>query len=90
LIASTLKLSPTLVGTKKRYHACISKDKSIRDGERQRKEIQTALRVLMRNQEDLQEALAESMLTQIKTIVLIHIEWLLEKKLSLCNHFISV
>ncbi len=44
----------------------------------------------MRNQEDLQEELAESMLTQVKTIVLIHIEWLLEKKFNRRNHYISV
>lgn len=54
----------------------------IGDGERRCKEMQTALRVLMKNQEDLQEELAESMLTQVKTTVLPHIEWLLGKKLS--------
>lgn len=48
--------------------------------------MQTALRVLMSNQEDLQAALAESMLTQVKTIVLPHIERLLEKKLSRNSH----
>lgn len=56
--------------------------KPISDGERRCKEMQTALRVLMKNQEDLQEELAERMLTQVKTTVLPHIEWLLGKKLS--------
>jgi len=55
---------------------------TLRDDKRRCKEMKTALRFLMKNQEDLQEELAEDMLTQVKTSVLPHIEWLLEKKLS--------
>ena len=45
-------------------------------------EMQTALRVLMSSQETLQEELAETMLTHVKSTVLPHLEWLLQKKLS--------
>ena len=45
-------------------------------------EMQTALRVLMNSQEALQDELAETMLTHIKSTVLPHLEWLLQRKLS--------
>ena len=58
------------------------KEQAFREEERRRIEMQTALRVLMQNQDELQEEFSENMLTQVKTTVLPHLEWLLEKKLS--------
>lgn len=55
---------------------------ALRDREHRGREVQTALRVLMKNQENIEEELAERMLTLVKTSVLPHIEWLLERKLS--------